>query len=88
MEILAETNTFYSSSDNDNLSTIEETLYTILQRKCFTTTDPSLDNTALGVKEVALEERGGLIGPTCKPLAKLWAIRKLSASSSLACNSL
>jgi hypothetical protein len=63
LEILAETSTFYSSSDNNNndFLTIEEILYTILQRKGFTTKDRGLNNTVLRVKKVALEKRGDFI---------------------------
>lgn len=62
MEILAETGTFYGGSDDNNeLPTIEEILYTTLQRKGFTTEDSNPENTVRGVEEVALEDRDGFI---------------------------
>jgi hypothetical protein len=66
-KFLAETGTFYdhggssSDDDDDDLPTIEEILYTTLQKKDFTTEDSSPENTVRGVEEVALEERGGSI---------------------------
>jgi hypothetical protein len=64
VEILSETGTFYGggSYDDNNLPTIEEILYTTLQKKGFTTEDSSPENTVEGVKEVALKERDGFIG--------------------------
>jgi hypothetical protein len=59
VEILAETGTFYSDSDNPH--TIEEILYTALQQKCFTMEDQRPDNAAFRVKEATAEERGGFI---------------------------
>jgi hypothetical protein len=59
VEILAETGTFYSDSDNPH--TIEEILYTTLQQKCFTMEDQRLDNIAFRVEEAITEERGGFI---------------------------
>lgn len=44
--------------DDDDLPAIEEVLYTTLQKEGFATEDRRLDNTVLGVEEVALEERG------------------------------
>jgi hypothetical protein len=61
VEILVETSTFYGGSDDEDLLTIEDILYTALQKKGFTTADPEPDNTVLGVEEVASEERGGFI---------------------------
>ena len=58
METLAETGPFYGGSDDDDLPTIEEIVYTTLQKNAFTTEDSSLENTARGVEQVALEERG------------------------------
>jgi hypothetical protein len=58
---LAETGTFYSGSDDDDLPTIEEILYTVLQKKGFTTEDRTLDKTVLGVEVVATEDGGGSI---------------------------
>ncbi|TVY20230.1 hypothetical protein LARI1_G001640 [Lachnellula arida] len=68
--IQAETGTFYgggsgsgSGSDDDDLPTIEEILYPALQKKGFTTVDPSSDNTTL-VEEVASEEKASFIDYT------------------------
>jgi hypothetical protein len=63
LEILAETSTFYNSSDNDNdnFLTIKEVLCTTLQRKGFITVDQGLNNTVLRVKKVALGEKGDFI---------------------------
>ncbi len=36
-------------------------MYTKLQKEGFTTADPNLDNTALGLGGLASEERGGFI---------------------------
>ena len=58
MEILAETSTFYGGSDDDDPHTIEEILYTALQKEGFTTEDQRLDNTAFRVEEATIEERG------------------------------
>ena len=58
LEILAETGTSYGGSDDDDFPTIEEILCTTLQKQGFTTEDQGPDNTVLGVKEVASEERG------------------------------
>jgi hypothetical protein len=46
---------------DDGLSTIEEILYTKLQKEDFATEDLRPDNTAIGVEEVAAEEKGGFI---------------------------
>jgi hypothetical protein len=43
--------TFYSGGDDD-VPTIEEILYTALQKKGFPTADQGADNIILGVKEV------------------------------------
>lgn len=63
-KFLAGTGTFYGgsggSSDDDDLPTIEEILYPVLQ-KGFTTKDSSLENTVRGIEKVALEERGGSV---------------------------
>jgi len=64
VEILAETGTFYSGSDDDDydFSTVEEILHTTLQKKGCTTEDPNLEITVREVEEVVLEERRGPIG--------------------------
>jgi hypothetical protein len=59
-KFLAETSTFYSGSNDDDLPTTEQLLYTTLQKEGFVTKDQRLDNTAFGVEATA-EERGGLI---------------------------
>jgi hypothetical protein len=63
LKILAETSTSYSSSDNNNndFPIIKEILYTILQKKGFTTKNQGLDNTVLRVKKIALKKRGNFI---------------------------
>lgn len=61
MEILAETGTFYNGSDGDNPHTIEDILYTTLQRKGFITEDQRPNNTAFRVEGAIAEERGGFI---------------------------
>jgi hypothetical protein len=64
VEILTETGTFYSGSDSDNPYTIEEILYTTLQKEGFITKDQRPDNTAFRVKEATTEERGDFIDYT------------------------
>lgn len=61
VKILAETGTFYDSSDDNNLLIIEEILYITLQEKSITMTDLSLNNTALRVEKIALKKRNGFI---------------------------
>jgi hypothetical protein len=67
VEILGETGTVFGGNgkekddDDYNLPTIEELLYTTLQKKGFAMEDPSPDSTVQGVEEVALDERGGSI---------------------------
>jgi len=61
LKILAETGTFYDSSDDNNLLIIEEILYITLQEKNITMTDLSLNNTALRVEKIALKKRNGFI---------------------------
>ncbi len=61
VKILAETGTFYDSSDDNNLLIIEEILYITLQEKSITMTDLSLNNTALRVEKIALKKKNGFI---------------------------
>jgi hypothetical protein len=61
VEILAETGTFYTGSNDDDLPTTKQLLYTTLQREGFVIKDQRPDNTAFGVEEATVEERGGLI---------------------------
>lgn len=49
-----------SGDDNDNdLPTVEEILYTALQKEGFATENRHPDNTAFGVGDATTEERGG-----------------------------
>lgn len=53
-----------NDDDDRDLPTIEELLFTRLQKQGFTTEDRGPDKTGLGVEEVASEERGGSIDYT------------------------
>lgn len=61
VKILAETGTFYDSSDDNNLLIIKEILYITLQEKNIIMTDSSLNNTALKVEKIALKKKDGFI---------------------------
>ena len=61
VEIFAETGIFYGGSDDDDFPTIEEILYTTLQKEGCTMEESSPANIVQGVKEIALEERDSFI---------------------------